>query len=79
MKNKLLQQHVIGIPLFERSSKGLINGPGPTSNYHIQSHRSEQSVKFKQSRVSVGSLMVGMSKLGERADSIAHGIREHGE
>ncbi|XP_059633298.1 GEM-like protein 4 [Cornus florida] len=80
MKNLQLPQHDTQLMIFsaarraaERSSKKLLTGPA--CQYHVRSAPSNQSQKFKQSRLE--SVIDRISKLGEKADNFANDIREH--
>ncbi|GMY18596.1 GEM-like protein 4 [Fagus crenata] len=69
-----LQRHVISSAAFlvEKSPKGYL--PDPSSQYNILSSKNG-SPTCKQGRV--GSVISRMNKLGEKADSLRNGVREH--
>ncbi|XP_010249113.1 PREDICTED: GEM-like protein 4 [Nelumbo nucifera] len=81
MKNPV-PDHVIGIPVSSityaligsAEAKKLCSGPETVSPYLLSSP-SDGSHRSKQKRVD--SLIEWMNKFGKKADSFAHGVREH--
>ncbi|KAG7016608.1 hypothetical protein SDJN02_21718 [Cucurbita argyrosperma subsp. argyrosperma] len=69
----LLQRHVIGFPIGSSVQRLL---PDLAGHYNIPSPDSKYPT-LKQ--CSKDSMLSRVNKLGKRADSFAHGVREHGE